>query len=72
MTLDKLEAAYAILKRGQNCKQDSDLEKLHDEEHSSDDDFVGNSDDDGEEPSARAKLNGTTMKIKSFLKKGSQ
>jgi len=70
LTLDKLEEAYAILKRGQNCKQDSDLEKLHDEEHSSDDDFVGNSDDDGEEPSARAKLNGTTMKIKSFLKKG--
>ncbi|PUZ65928.1 hypothetical protein GQ55_3G265200 [Panicum hallii var. hallii] len=71
LTLDKLEEAYAILKRGQNCKQDSDLEKLHDEERNSDDDFVGNTDDDdGEEPSARAKLNGTAMKIKSFLKKG--
>ncbi|OEL27986.1 Uncharacterized protein BAE44_0010994 [Dichanthelium oligosanthes] len=70
ITLDKLQEAYAILKRGQNCKQDPDLEKLPDEERNSDDDFVGNSDDDGEEPSSQAKLNGTAMKIKSFLKEG--
>nr|CAB3461438.1 unnamed protein product [Digitaria exilis] len=70
MTLDKLEEAYAILKKGQNSKQDPDLEKLPDEEHHSDDDFMGNSDDEGEEPSSRAKLNGTTMKTKSFLKEG--
>nr|CAB3465209.1 unnamed protein product [Digitaria exilis] len=70
MTLDKLEEAYAILKKGQICKKDPDLEKLPDEAHHSDDDFVGYSDDEGEELSSRAKLNGTTMKTKSFLKEG--
>ncbi|CAN6355128.1 unnamed protein product [Urochloa humidicola] len=68
MTLDKLEDAYTILKRGQNYKQDPDLEKLPDEEHNSDDEFVGQSDDSDEEPSSRAKLNGTPVKTKSFLK----
>ncbi|CAL4900850.1 unnamed protein product [Urochloa decumbens] len=70
MTLDKLEQAYAILKRGQNCKQDPDLEKLPDEERNSDDEFVGQSDDSDEELSSRAKLNGTAVKIRSFLKGG--
>ncbi|CAL4893646.1 unnamed protein product [Urochloa decumbens] len=70
MTPDKLEQAYAILKRGQNCKQDPDLEKLPDEERNSDDEFVGQSDDSDEELSSRAKLNRTAMKIKSFLKGG--
>ncbi|RCV17658.1 hypothetical protein SETIT_3G237300v2 [Setaria italica] len=68
MTLDKLEEAYAILKRGQNCKPDPDLEKLPDEERNSDAEFVGHSDDSDEELSSRAKLNGMTMKIKSFRK----
>ncbi|CAN6328195.1 unnamed protein product [Urochloa humidicola] len=68
MTLDKLEDAYTILKRGQNYKHDPDLEKLPDVERNSDGEFVGQSDDSDEEPSSRAKLNGTPVKIKSFLK----
>lgn len=70
MTLDKLEEAYASLKKDLNCKQDLDLEKVHDEEGSSDDDFVGKSDDDDNEPSSLTKLNGTSKTIKSFLGEG--
>lgn len=67
MTLDKLEKAYASLKKDLNRKQDLDLEKFHDEERSSDDDFVGNSDDDdNNKPSSITKFNGTSMK--SFLR----
>ncbi|XP_066360588.1 uncharacterized protein At5g08430-like [Miscanthus floridulus] len=70
MTLDKLEKAYASLKKDINCKQDLDLEKVHDEERSSDDDFVGNSDDDdGNKPSSITKFNGTSNTMKSFLRK---
>ncbi|CAD6272100.1 unnamed protein product [Miscanthus lutarioriparius] len=69
MTLDKLEKAYASLKKGLNCKQDLDLEKVHDEERSSDDDFVGNSDDDDDnKPSSITKFNGTSNTMKSFLR----
>lgn len=68
MTLDKLEEAYASMKSGLNCKRGPDLEKVHDEECSSDDDFVGKSDDEDVEPSSLVKSNGTSKKIKSFLK----
>lgn len=69
MTLDKLEKAYASLKKDLNCKQDLDLEKVHDEERSSDDDFVGNSDDDdNNKPSSITKFNGTSNTMKSFLR----
>jgi hypothetical protein len=68
MTLDKLEEAYAILKRGQNYKPDPDLEKLPDEERNSDAEFVGHSEDSDEEPSSRANLDGMVTKIKSFRK----
>ncbi|WVZ98617.1 hypothetical protein U9M48_044030 [Paspalum notatum var. saurae] len=68
MTLDKLEEAYGSLKRGLNCKQGPDLEKVCDEDCSSDDDFVGKSDDEERDPSSLIKSNGTSKKIKSFLK----
>ncbi|KXG22029.1 uncharacterized protein At5g08430-like isoform X2 [Sorghum bicolor] len=69
MTLDKLEKAYASLKKGLNCKQDLDLEKVRDEERSSDDDFVGNSDDDDDnKPSSITKFNGASNTMKFFLR----
>ncbi|KAJ1262976.1 hypothetical protein BS78_09G148900 [Paspalum vaginatum] len=70
MTLDKLEEAYASLKRGLNCKQGPVLEKVCDEDCSSDDDFVGKSDEEEGDPSSLIKSNGTSKKIKSFLKEG--
>ncbi|XP_062179672.1 uncharacterized protein At5g08430-like isoform X2 [Phragmites australis] len=70
LTLHNLEEAYVFLKKGLNHKQDSDLEILPDEEHKSDDDFSGRSDDGDDEPSSLPNLNGPSKKVKVFLKKG--
>ncbi|TVU19438.1 hypothetical protein EJB05_35588, partial [Eragrostis curvula] len=67
LTLDKLEEAYAFLKRGKNGKLTdvADLEKVTDEERSSDDDFVVVNEDKTSSP---CDLNGAPRKIKSFSK----
>uniref|UniRef100_A0A0A9CPV3 Uncharacterized protein n=1 Tax=Arundo donax TaxID=35708 RepID=A0A0A9CPV3_ARUDO len=68
LTRDVLEKAYAVMRRAQNCKQDSDLEKIPDEKRNSDDEFFGHSDDGDEEPSSPSVSNGTSKKVKIFLK----
>ncbi|KAF0922667.1 hypothetical protein E2562_001065, partial [Oryza meyeriana var. granulata] len=69
LTLDNIREAYALLRSGLNCNELSDSEKLPNSEQSSDDDFLGNTNDNDElvYPSV---LNGTTNKVKTILKEG--
>ncbi|KAL5202670.1 hypothetical protein ABZP36_013622 [Zizania latifolia] len=69
LTLDNIQEAYALLRRGLNCNELSDLEELPNSEQSSDDDFLGNSNDD-DEPLYPSVLNGTSNKVKNVLKEG--
>ncbi|KAL6877191.1 hypothetical protein ACP4OV_012862 [Aristida adscensionis] len=68
LTLDNLEEAYTFLERGPDRKRDSDLEKLPDEEPDFDDDFMGHSDNDDDDPSCPTDLSGTSKKLKRFMK----
>ncbi|GJM88623.1 hypothetical protein PR202_ga04705 [Eleusine coracana subsp. coracana] len=69
LTLDKLEEAYAFMRKGLKCKK-ADLEKVPGEEHNSDSDFLGNSDDGDAEECSLSYSNGASKKIKSYVKKG--
>uniref|UniRef100_A0A0E0L2P2 GYF domain-containing protein n=1 Tax=Oryza punctata TaxID=4537 RepID=A0A0E0L2P2_ORYPU len=69
LTLDNIREAYALLRSGLNCNELSDLEKLPNSEQSSDDDFLGNS-DDNDEPVYPSGSNGTSKKVKTILKEG--
>ncbi|XP_024315772.1 uncharacterized protein At5g08430 isoform X4 [Brachypodium distachyon] len=62
LTLDNLQEADAYLKN-----QVSDSENLPEEEHNSDDNFLGDSDD---EPICLSNVKGTSNRVKSFLKQG--
>uniref|UniRef100_A0A0D9WGN3 Uncharacterized protein n=1 Tax=Leersia perrieri TaxID=77586 RepID=A0A0D9WGN3_9ORYZ len=69
LTLDNLQQAHAILRSGLNRNELSDSEKLPNSEQSSDDDFLGHS-DDNDEPLYPSDFNGTTNKVKTILKEG--
>uniref|UniRef100_A0A0D9ZZB7 GYF domain-containing protein n=1 Tax=Oryza glumipatula TaxID=40148 RepID=A0A0D9ZZB7_9ORYZ len=69
LTLDNMREAYTLLRSGLNCNELSDMEKLPNSEQSSDDDFLGNSDDD-DEPVYPSVSNGTSNKVKTILKEG--
>uniref|UniRef100_A0A0E0DRJ3 GYF domain-containing protein n=1 Tax=Oryza meridionalis TaxID=40149 RepID=A0A0E0DRJ3_9ORYZ len=69
LTLDNMREAYTLLRSGLNCNELSDMEKLPNSEQSSDEDFLGNSDDD-DEPVYPSVSNGTSNKAKTILKEG--
>ncbi|XP_044450465.1 zinc finger CCCH domain-containing protein 44 isoform X6 [Triticum aestivum] len=66
LTLDNLQEAYASLNDGPD--QMSDSENFPKVQDSSDDDFLGNSDGGDAEPICPSNLNGTSNKVKPFLK----
>ncbi|XP_037470852.1 uncharacterized protein At5g08430-like isoform X1 [Triticum dicoccoides] len=66
LTLDNLQEAYASLNDGPD--QISDSENFPKVQDSSDDDFLGNSDGGDADPICPSNLNGTSNKVKSFLK----
>ncbi|XP_037416949.1 zinc finger CCCH domain-containing protein 44-like isoform X1 [Triticum dicoccoides] len=66
LTLDILQEAYASLNDGPD--QMSDSENFPKVQDSSDDDFLGNSDGGDAEPICPSNLNGTSNKVKPFLK----
>ncbi|XP_044974746.1 zinc finger CCCH domain-containing protein 44-like isoform X4 [Hordeum vulgare subsp. vulgare] len=66
LTLDNLQEAYGSLNDGPNHMSDSENSpKVKD---SSDDDFLGNIDGGDDEPICPSNLNGTSNKVKPFLK----
>lgn len=66
LTLDNLQEAYASLNDGPD--QISDSENFPKVQDSSDDDFLGNSDGGDADPICPSNLNGTSNKVKPFLK----
>ncbi|XP_015692824.1 uncharacterized protein At5g08430-like isoform X2 [Oryza brachyantha] len=69
LTLDNIRQACALLRSGLNHNELSESENLPDSEQSSDDDFLGNS-DDNDEPAYPSVLHGTSNKVKTILKEG--